>query len=44
MAIVGPVTSFVLGIFFLILGTALAGAAEFDPSRPWDFLAQHSPS
>ena len=43
MAIVGPVTSLVLGFLFLWLAGAVAGPVEVDPEAPADALAALGP-
>lgn len=44
IALVGPVTSLVLGVLFLILGGAAAGPLELDPENPAATLAALNPA
>lgn len=43
MAIVGPITSFILGVIFISLGILAAGPIEVEPEIPEQFLASLSP-
>jgi Zn-dependent protease/predicted transcriptional regulator len=43
MAAVGPVTSLVLGVFFMTLAGLLTGPVEMDPANPEAFLSQLGP-
>ncbi len=43
MAIVGPITSLLLGAAFLILGSLAAGEVAIDPEKPQEALAQLGP-
>jgi CBS domain-containing protein len=43
MAVIGPITSLVLGIAFLFLGGLAAGPIEFDPAAPREALAALAP-
>ena len=43
MAIVGPITSFVLGVGFLLLAGAVAGPLEIDPENPGEALSALGP-
>lgn len=43
MAIVGPITSLVLGVAFIFLGGLMAGPIELDPNNPQQAFAQLGP-
>jgi len=43
MAIVGPITSLLLGVLFLVVGGVVAGGANLDPAHPERLLAGLSP-
>jgi hypothetical protein len=43
MAAIGPITSLVLGILFLVLSALVAGPIEVDPENPSKALAALSP-
>ncbi|NIR30553.1 MAG: CBS domain-containing protein [Gammaproteobacteria bacterium] len=43
MAIVGPITSLVLGVLFVVLGSLAAGEMSIDPENPRDALSQLGP-
>ncbi|MDQ2694650.1 MAG: site-2 protease family protein [Pseudomonadota bacterium] len=43
MAIVGPITSLLLGVFFIVLGNLLAGPMAVDPTDPQRTMASFGP-
>lgn len=44
MAIVGPITSLVIGVICTMLATSIAGVAEIDPDSPRQMLASLGPT